>query len=146
MLCFLVDILKSNEVEDPLEKKFRDRSESEWKNLWHDERHAKCRHELVRHMYWACEKDIYRLVRRNIADMSSSSSLSSDEEVQEGYDETDLSFPWLRAVRARRFIRWRRNENGGRRKRSITAECCDDHGCTWEEYAEYCPFKRQMQK
>lgn len=31
------------------------------------------------------------------------------------------------------------------RTRSIIDECCDTEvGCSWEEYAEYCPANRRM--
>jgi len=33
--------------------------------VWHQETHSRCRDKLVRQLYWACEKDIYRLTRRN---------------------------------------------------------------------------------
>lgn len=37
------------------------------------------------------------------------------------------------------FIRRKREE------KSITDECCSAAGCTWEEYAEYCPAHRRIQ-
>lgn len=40
-------------------------SQSDWENVWHQEKHSRCRDKLVRQLYWACEKDIYRLTRRN---------------------------------------------------------------------------------
>lgn len=40
-------------------------SQSDWANVWHHETHSRCRDKLVRQLYWACEKDIYRLTRRN---------------------------------------------------------------------------------
>lgn len=41
------------------------RTDEDWLNAWHQERHARCQETLLRHLYWACEKDIYRLSRRN---------------------------------------------------------------------------------
>ena len=41
------------------------RTHSDWQDVWHQEAHSRCRDKLVRHLYWACEKDIYRLTRRN---------------------------------------------------------------------------------
>jgi hypothetical protein len=35
--------------------------------VWHQETHSRCREKLIRHLYWACEKDIYRLSRRSMA-------------------------------------------------------------------------------
>ncbi|KAJ9598034.1 hypothetical protein L9F63_026863, partial [Diploptera punctata] len=40
-------------------------SGEDWENAWHHERHTRCQEMLLRHLYWACEKDIYRLTRRN---------------------------------------------------------------------------------
>lgn len=33
--------------------------------MWHHESHSRCRDKLVRHLFWACDKDIYRLERRS---------------------------------------------------------------------------------
>lgn len=41
------------------------RSPSDWEKVWHHESHSRCREKLVKHLYWACEKDIYRLSRRS---------------------------------------------------------------------------------
>jgi hypothetical protein len=41
------------------------RSDEDWLHAWHHERHTRCQETLLRHLYWACEKDIYRLSRRN---------------------------------------------------------------------------------
>lgn len=44
---------------------YTNRSRSDWENVWHHESHTRCRDKLVRHLYWACDKDIYRLERRS---------------------------------------------------------------------------------
>lgn len=41
------------------------RTESDWQQHWHHESYSKCRNNLVRHLYWACEKDIYKMTRRS---------------------------------------------------------------------------------
>lgn len=47
--------------------------------------------------------------------------------------------PWLSAKEVySQMIRTRRG--GGR---GITHECCTRAGCTWEEYAEYCPSNKR---
>lgn len=40
------------------------RNENEWQSLWHSEKHVRCRDQLLTHMDWACQKDIYRLEKR----------------------------------------------------------------------------------
>lgn len=40
------------------------RNEDEWKSAWHSEKHVRCRDQLRGHIYWACEKDIYRLDKK----------------------------------------------------------------------------------
>uniref|UniRef100_A0A1A9ZC45 Insulin-like domain-containing protein n=1 Tax=Glossina pallidipes TaxID=7398 RepID=A0A1A9ZC45_GLOPL len=78
-------------------KKLRAAAYYNWANVWHHETHSRCRDKLVRQLYWACEKDIYRLTRRN--------HKRTEESVQK------------------------------RNKCKV--------GCTWEEYAEYCPSNKR---
>lgn len=40
------------------------RNEGEWKTAWHSEKHSRCRDQLLTHMDWACQKDIYRLDKK----------------------------------------------------------------------------------
>ncbi|ROT73604.1 insulin-like peptide 1 [Penaeus vannamei] len=58
--------------------------------------------------------------------------------------------PFLSVQQANLFVTtWVHDQGGRRRGRShyrrrrqspsITTECCTVAGCTWEEYAEYCP-------
>ena len=51
--------------------------------------------------------------------------------------------PWIPNNVAHSFLRTRRNarRSGGG---SITQECCTRVGCTWEEYAEYCPSNKRI--
>lgn len=39
-------------------------SRSDWEQIWHKETHSRCREKLIRHLYWACEKDIYLIPKR----------------------------------------------------------------------------------
>lgn len=51
---------------DPnMEVTFRQRTRADWEKVWHQESHSRCHDSLIRHMYWACGKDIYRISRRN---------------------------------------------------------------------------------
>lgn len=43
---------------------FHSRSADDWRQLWHRERHRRCRHDLLAHMELVCQKDIYKLNRR----------------------------------------------------------------------------------
>lgn len=41
------------------------RTPSDWERLWHQEKHARCKESIIKHMKWACDKDIYRITRRS---------------------------------------------------------------------------------
>lgn len=43
---------------------FQQRTDSDWRELWHKEKHKRCQHQLLSHMELVCEKDIYKLARR----------------------------------------------------------------------------------
>ncbi|XP_046748804.1 probable insulin-like peptide 7 [Diprion similis] len=113
-----------------LERVFKERSRADWENAWHRETHARCRETLLRHLYWACEKDIYGVSRRS------------------GSLQRPPPPPWVSGWRAKEMVRYRRDLK--RRSQtavaSITQECCAGPGCTWEEYAEYCPANKRVDK
>lgn len=127
------------------------RSKSEWEEAWHRERYSRCRETLLRHLYWACEKDIYRLTRRT-------DILPHAEEDYSKYIFRLIvvvkklififsliildQFPWIPERNALGFLRPRRGSSR-RSSSSITSECCSPIGCTWEEYAEYCPTNKR---
>ncbi|XP_031332858.1 probable insulin-like peptide 7 [Photinus pyralis] len=125
VLCVVLDgtVSKDND----LENMFRQRSSSDWQEAWHHEKFTRCRDTLIQHLYWACEKDIYRLSRRS----EKPRVIKLGERYE--YDKP----PWISVMRARQLVRSRR---GGS---SITSECCSSSGCTWEEYAEYCPTNKR---
>ncbi|KAJ6637150.1 putative insulin-like peptide 7 [Pseudolycoriella hygida] len=118
---------------DELDLMFRQRTRSEWEKAWHEESHSRCREKLVKHLYWACEKDIYRISRR------------SDQGLKPTPKQASITLPWLDDASAKTMLRTRRS-----RRRitgsgsSITSECCTKTGCTWEEYAEYCPSNKRI--
>lgn len=39
-------------------------SRTDWEKVWHQESHTRCREKLLRHLFWACDNDIYRMERR----------------------------------------------------------------------------------
>jgi len=43
---------------------FQQRTDDDWRKLWHKEYHRRCQHQLLSHMDLVCEKDIYKLVRK----------------------------------------------------------------------------------
>lgn len=43
---------------------FQQRTDDDWRVLWHKEKHRRCQHQLLSHMELVCEKDIYKLARR----------------------------------------------------------------------------------
>ncbi|EDV92131.1 probable insulin-like peptide 7 [Drosophila grimshawi] len=127
-------------TEEGLELLFRERSQSDWENVWHREAHSRCRDKLVRQLYWACEKDIYRLTRRN-------RKRSGNGDGDENWTKRTMDKPsingaagstWLHVNVANMLLRSRRTDAP-----SITNECCTKMGCTWEEYAEYCPSNKR---
>lgn len=42
------------------------------------------------------------------------------------------------------MLRTRRSRRRSSSDGSITSECCTQVGCTWEEYAEYCPSNKRF--
>ncbi|XP_055683864.1 probable insulin-like peptide 7 [Lutzomyia longipalpis] len=125
--------------DDALEIIFRQRTQSDWERVWHHESHSRCRERLVRHLFWACEKDIYRLTRRN------SVATTSGGENGVSKRQKTMDFPWIESSKALNLLRMRRNHRGPHGA-SITRECCTRVGCTWEEYAEYCPSNKRMNR
>nr|BBI47311.1 insulin-like peptide 4 [Gnatocerus cornutus] len=132
-LCVLLDVSDTTRSDNDLELVFRDRSQSDWEEAWHKEKYTRCRETLIRHLYWACEKDIYRLTRR--------SEPNTYTNYVQNYDYEE-DFPWLAPKKAKKLLRFKRGLNR-RSGSSITAECCKSSGCTWEEYAEYCPTNKR---
>ncbi|KAK7872575.1 hypothetical protein R5R35_013801 [Gryllus longicercus] len=132
----------------PLEEVFRLRSEADWRAVWHVESHARCRQRLQRHMALVCAKDIYR------ADQDEGEGEGEGEDEAEAADvpeETNEVEPLLAPGAAARALgllaRGGRRRRRRRRDASITAECCArPRGCTWEEYAEYCPAPRRPRR
>ncbi|KXJ76663.1 hypothetical protein RP20_CCG009228 [Aedes albopictus] len=132
----------SSSAEDAaLEVTFSERTRADWEKVWHQESHSRCRDKLIRHLYWACEKDIYRISRRN-------NDYGSGGSGAVGKRANALPFlaRWtISKEQAQSFLRTRRTgkrRSGG----SITAECCTRVGCTWEEYAEYCPSNKRINR
>ncbi|XP_034489553.1 probable insulin-like peptide 7 [Drosophila innubila] len=123
-------------TEEGLELLFRERSQSDWENVWHGERHSRCRDKLVRQLYWACEKDIYRLTRRNRKRGGDEIPLKGS--YNPGSGSGAAASTWLHVNYANMLLRSRRSDAP-----SITNECCTKNGCTWEEYAEYCPSNKR---
>ncbi|KRK06044.1 uncharacterized protein Dyak_GE16307, isoform B [Drosophila yakuba] len=149
LLLFVLPLIPTPEAlqhtEEGLEMLFRERSQSDWENVWHQETHSRCRDKLVRQLYWACEKDIYRLTRRN-------KKRTGNDEAWIKRSTTDLTgimtpsalpadgSTWLHVNYANMFLRSRRADG---HTPSISNECCTKVGCTWEEYAEYCPSNKR---
>ncbi|KAH8235572.1 hypothetical protein KR032_002671 [Drosophila birchii] len=136
VLLFVLPLIPTPEAlqhtEEGLEMLFRERSQSDWENVWHQEAHSRCRDKLVRQLYWACEKDIYRLTRRN------KKRTGNDESWLKKSSTDPNGSTWLHVNYANMFLRSRRSDAP-----SITNECCTKTGCTWEEYAEYCPSNKR---
>uniref|UniRef100_A0A8D8KD92 Probable insulin-like peptide 7 n=1 Tax=Culex pipiens TaxID=7175 RepID=A0A8D8KD92_CULPI len=145
---------------DPnMEVTFRQRTRADWEKVWHQESHSRCHDSLIRHMYWACGKDIYRISRRNNglaeAEQQQMEMLAAAEAAAGGTSvgkrANELLPPMLSrwtisAEQAQSFLRTRRTGSKRRSGGSITQECCTRVGCTWEEYAEYCPSNKRINR
>jgi hypothetical protein len=62
------------------------RSQSDWEEAWHKEKYTRCRETLIKHLYWACEKDIYRLTRRS--DQNGFNNYINNVDEGEDYEST----------------------------------------------------------
>ncbi|XP_053680561.1 probable insulin-like peptide 7 [Anopheles nili] len=147
-LCVLLEVAEtvsaSGGLDDALEVTFSERTRADWEKVWHQESHSRCREKLIRHLYWACEKDIYRISRRSGNDGVVKRGNADGNTVEDGGGNALIQYPWaIEREQAYSFLRTRRTgkrRSGG----SITAECCTRTGCTWEEYAEYCPSNKRL--
>ncbi|XP_054164647.1 probable insulin-like peptide 7 [Oppia nitens] len=115
-----------------LNKIFSLRSDDDWRQLWHSEKHKRCYQDLINHMEWVCDKDIYKLRRkRDLIEV-----------------ETFTNEPFLSAKEATNMfgiLRYKKSNNRRLNKRGIIDECCNgSDGCSWEEYAEYCPANGRL--
>lgn len=73
----IVHLVQSNQQD--LDQVFHQRTDTEWRQNWHQETYSKCRNNLVRHLFWACEKDIYKMERRGSVGGEFSAGDTSDE-------------------------------------------------------------------
>jgi hypothetical protein len=166
LFCYLITILllygselsnANSDLSDSTnwDQIFSLRNKDDWKQLWHKEKHRRCYQELLVHMEWVCDKDIYKLRRkrdliegRNWEKLNfvlltlKSRLLSIPYSVEPLNDETFLS-----SKKANMFgiLRFKKANRRRQYKRGIIDECCQaDAGCSWEEYAEYCPANRRI--
>ncbi|GBM28264.1 putative insulin-like peptide 7 [Araneus ventricosus] len=126
ILCVLWLALAAEMEIDPVwENIFKARSDDDWRTVWHTERHRRCYHDLLIHMDWVCQKDIYAVKRKK-----------------------KISEPFMDDQQAHRFLGRRRKRSAAHHalvKRGIIDECCHGSaGCSWEEYAEYCPANSRV--
>ena len=142
----------SNEIAEPTvdwDNVFNLRNDEDWRSAWHTEKHRRCYQYLLVHMEWVCEKDIYKLKRKRRNDeegnhfmyfhlISSLILVDSDDVPSNG--------PFIPAKKAHSMVGKRLRIPKRRAiKRGIIDECCHGAaGCSWEEYAEYCPANRRM--
>nr|QDB63967.1 insulin-like peptide 5 [Ixodes scapularis] len=117
------------------EEIFRNRNDEDWARVWHVERHRRCYHQLVSHMNLVCREDIYKLSRRR-RDVAA----DKDPEMTDLFLKPEAALGVLTGKLSKRRV-----TQHNIRTRSIIDECCDTEvGCSWEEYAEYCPANRRM--
>lgn len=125
---------------------FRTRDEDDWRRVWHGERHRRCFSDLLSHMDWVCEKDIYKA--KEPLRLYQHQKRSIPDAVMEGQAGGDVLLPGDARKVPLSPHDWSRNRNrrsGHPQKRGILDECCHGPaGCSWEEYAEYCPANRRI--
>ncbi|XP_053209902.1 probable insulin-like peptide 7 [Panonychus citri] len=115
---------------------FQDRSDDDWRALWHTERHRRCYQELESHMRWVCNKDIYKVKK-------SDSEAESHNRVPRGLLEDNPFDAFISKESALNLLG--QTVSSVRRKRGIIDECCHGaNGCSWEEYAEYCTHNNRI--
>ncbi|XP_015785150.1 probable insulin-like peptide 7 [Tetranychus urticae] len=118
---------------------FQDRSDDEWRALWHTERHRRCYQELESHMKWVCNKDIYKVKKSD----SEIETVSSPHREPRGIFEGRHYDAFISKERALNLLG--QTATSVRRKRGIIDECCHGaNGCSWEEYAEYCTHNNRI--
>ncbi|RWS27452.1 putative insulin-like peptide 7 [Leptotrombidium deliense] len=115
---------------------FNERSDKEWKDVWHSEKHRRCYQDLESHMKWVCLKDIYKVRSRRNDDIGQISDSKSGTIVTRFRIESDF----LNQTPFNMFTGKSR-----RKRRGIMDECCvATTGCSWEEYAEYCTHNNRV--
>ncbi|XP_076335287.1 insulin-like peptide 7 [Tachypleus tridentatus] len=120
LLLFAIHFAANMQTSDK-ETLFRLRSVADWEAVWHKERYRRCNKDLLMHMQWVCYKDIYKMDQHSLFENPRKAHI-----IFQDYTPTK---------RRRRGIR----------KGGIMEECCHTIiGCSWEEYAEYCPINRRI--
>ncbi|TMW45227.1 hypothetical protein DOY81_009691 [Sarcophaga bullata] len=131
LIAFMLNDFKVNAIhtEEGLELLFRQRTNSDWEDVWHSETHSRCRDKLVR----SCIGPVKRILSLNTTHRK-----RTDESINKRNKPHSFLPMWINAGLAQTLLRTRRSSG-----HSITTECCTKAGCTWEEYAEYCPSNKR---
>ncbi len=75
LFCYLINVLllygsqlsnANSDLSDSTDwnQIFSLRNDDDWKQLWHKEKHRRCYQQLILHMEWVCDKDIYKVRRK----------------------------------------------------------------------------------
>lgn len=144
-LCAVSPRLAAAEADGPdWNEIFTNRNDDDWARVWHVERHRRCYHELLSHMNWVCEKDIYKMRRRK----RDAPSLEKDADLADVFLKPETALSLLSSSSGKQSGPGNRRKSLRRQRlgvRGIMDECCDvQAGCSWEEYAEYCPTSRRI--
>ncbi|XP_022242927.1 probable insulin-like peptide 7 [Limulus polyphemus] len=129
---FIVSVARAT-IDPKWETVFKSRSNLDWQAVWHEERHQRCFRELVSHMDWACAKDVYKIRRMKRSKTLVDRALGDEKS-------------FLSETLAHSLLKYDKpNGNHQITKRGIMDECCHSSvGCSWEEYAEYCPIHKRI--
>ncbi|XP_045106137.1 probable insulin-like peptide 7 [Portunus trituberculatus] len=161
VVMVVVGVNSTPSLDPDLLSEIENRNARDWEALWTEEHLALCRLRLRHNLDSICGKDVFRRSapphppapppdlppydgdgkRKNV----------EEEEEEEARRRGGRRGPPLLSVhQANLFVTtWIRGGDGRhprhpRHAPSITSECCTEMGCTWEEYAEYCPSSSRL--
>uniref|UniRef100_K1PRU1 Putative insulin-like peptide 7 n=1 Tax=Magallana gigas TaxID=29159 RepID=K1PRU1_MAGGI len=117
---------------------FLQRTEAEWRSLWHNDCHRVCHFELDQHVDLACRMDIYRIRKRSV-DAAEEPRISNKYET----DNQNTKRIFIDKSTSMKFLS-PDSVHSIRRKRNVLNECCYSKGCSWEEFAEFCQFSIRL--
>ncbi|XP_061169554.1 probable insulin-like peptide 7 [Saccostrea echinata] len=119
---------------------FLQRTENEWRSLWHTDCHRVCHYELDQHVDLACRVDIYR-IRKRSADWDHSVKQRHIDEGKYFLHFLNNNGVFIEKSASMKFLS---PVMGMRSKRNVLNECCYSKGCSWEEFAEFCQFSIRL--
>ncbi|XP_071522805.1 insulin-like peptide 7 isoform X4 [Panulirus ornatus] len=149
----LILVTSSWALDPDLMREIESRTEKEWRELWTEERLMLCRSRLRHNLDAICDTETARRnnkkekrMRTMSVDLPTTRIEINPSISDTGQHNTHTRSPFLSVHQANLFVTtWVGGHQRQRRQSSsITNECCTTVGCTWEEYAEYCPTSSRL--